>query len=157
MIFFATNTTAVSQIVNFFYNGLTYGYPFTDNAENIVASYMGSSGQTSKKRIQELLAQPNSTLRIVGATNAFGMGNDVKNIKYIYHYGVPLSIEDLWQESGRGGRQLRQAHHIVLWTNYDLVRAPDSVKTWVKGDGTSYFCRRMHTLRYLEVRRSSTN
>lgn len=55
-----------------------------------------------KKDVQE--GFQNSDFPILVATKAFGMGIDKKNINYTFHYGIPGSIEALYQEAGRAGR-----------------------------------------------------
>ncbi len=58
-------------------------------------------------------ANPGSTLRLVIATNAFGMGVDCRDIRHIIHWGVPSDVEQYVQETGRAGRDRLQAEAIL--------------------------------------------
>ena len=55
------------------------------------------------------LSKPDGVVRVVFATVALGMGVNMRDVNTIIHYGAPQSIEDYYQESGRGGRSGQQA------------------------------------------------
>ena len=63
--------------------------------------------------------QPDGVVRIVFATVALGMGVNLQGVNTIIHYGAPRSIDDYFQESGRGGRTGHYAESIVYWTPSD--------------------------------------
>ena len=56
----------------------------------------------------------NSTLRVIIATSAFGMGVDCPNIRKIYHWGSPSDIEEYVQETGRAGRDGENARGTIF-------------------------------------------
>ena len=60
---------------------------------------------------------------VLVATKAFGMGIDKPNIRYIVHYGIPGSLESLFQEAGRAGRDGNPAHCVMVFTEYDVNRS----------------------------------
>ena len=60
---------------------------------------------------------------VLVATKAFGMGIDKPNIRYIVHYGMPGSLESLFQEAGRAGRDGKPAHCVMVFTEYDANRS----------------------------------
>ena len=65
----------------------------------------------------------NNRVRIMVATNAFGMGIDKPDVRYVLHYEVPNNLEAYYQEAGRAGRDEKSAQAIVYWENKDLETA----------------------------------
>ena len=59
-------------------------------------------------------------LKIMVATNAFGMGIDKANVRFVLHYEIPNNIEAYYQEAGRAGRDEKEAVAIAFWEQKDL-------------------------------------
>jgi ATP-dependent DNA helicase RecQ len=80
---------------------------------NIAASaYHGGMSTPERHQVQELFMQ--GEIEVVVATNAFGMGVDKPNIRFVLHYDHPSSLEAYVQEAGRAGRDGLEAYAILL-------------------------------------------
>ncbi len=65
----------------------------------------------------------NNTIPMMVSTNAFGMGIDKPNIRYVFHYELPGSIEAFYQEVGRAGRDGKPAQCLLIWSERDRARS----------------------------------
>jgi ATP-dependent DNA helicase RecQ len=82
-----------------------------------VARYHGRMTAAARHDAQDRFMR--GELRVMVATNAFGMGIDKPDIRFVVHYGMPGSLEAYMQESGRAGRDGAAAHCALLYQRND--------------------------------------
>ena len=74
----------------------------------------------TKKHVQQSFIR--GDLRVIAATNAFGMGIDKPDVRLVVHADIPGSLENFLQEAGRAGRDQQTAHCVLLYTPEDVER-----------------------------------
>jgi ATP-dependent DNA helicase RecQ len=77
------------------------------------------AGLSPETRTQTQQAYVNGDLRILVATNAFGMGIDQADVRLVVHYHMPATIDSLYQEMGRAGRDGKNSTCIMLYSPKD--------------------------------------
>lgn len=82
--------------------------------------YHAGLGQDTRTERQE--AWKADKIRIMVCTNAFGMGIDKPDVRFVVHFDVPDSPEAYFQEAGRGGRDGGRSFAVVLWNSTDTKR-----------------------------------
>ncbi len=86
-----------------------------------VTRYHAGLDNGERKRNQEDFLYDRTP--VVVATNAFGMGIDKSNVRYVIHYNMPQSMENYYQEAGRAGRDGEAARCILLFSDQDVMIA----------------------------------
>lgn len=95
-------------------------------AQNLPAGlYHGGLNAEDRKFMLEQWMQ--DKLKIMVATNAFGMGIDKPDVRYVLHYEIPNNLEAYYQEAGRAGRDGNNAVAIAYWEEKDISQMKDQL------------------------------
>lgn len=77
------------------------------------------AGLDTPLRMKKQTSWKKSEIRVMVATNAFGMGIDKPDVRFVVHLDLPESLEAYYQEAGRGGRDEKRAYSVLLYNNSD--------------------------------------
>ena len=125
----AAKLRALQQMLVAQNDGSTIVYTSTRRAAEEIAGVLKERGaevllyhaglpDAFRKQAQDaFMARPNS---LIVATNAFGMGIDKPDVRYVVHYNLPRSLEAYYQEAGRAGRDGEEAHCVLLFSYGDV-------------------------------------
>jgi ATP-dependent DNA helicase, RecQ family len=90
--------------------------------QNGITADFYHAGLSKELRSAKQDAWKNNEVRVIVATNAFGMGIDKPDVRFVAHYDLPDSLEAYFQEAGRAGRDGKRAYATLLWNSTDISR-----------------------------------
>ena len=118
----------------------------------LFAQFHSPQTDDMKDEILKQLTSSKSTVRIVFATVAMGMGVDIKSIRQVIHIGPPRSVREYFQETGRAGRDGEQSTAILYYNNRDIAKNKtgfqDEIKRYCQSTDC---CLRVALLEFLDA------
>lgn len=96
------------------------------NSYGITSGYY-HAGLTKRERDMAQSRWMEGRTQVMVATNAFGMGIDKRDVRFVVHTYIPSSIESYFQEAGRGGRDGQRAYAVMLYTEGDIEKLDKNI------------------------------
>ena len=103
-----------------------------------IAATRYHAGLSNGERDANQRAFVNDDAPVIVATNAFGMGIDKSNVRYVIHHNMPGSLEAYYQEAGRAGRDGEPSECLLLWNDSDMVTARFFIEQEIENDALSW-------------------
>ena len=97
--------------------------------KNPAAATFYHAGLDAEVRNERQQRWSSGEIRIIVATNAFGMGIDKPDVRLVIHTDLPSSVEDFFQEAGRAGRDGQPAYAIIIYSHEDHLRRYGRLKS----------------------------
>lgn len=95
--------------------------------QNVSVDYFHAGLSHADKNKKQTEWKENKT-RIIVCTNAFGMGIDKPDVRFVIHMDLPNSIEEYFQEAGRAGRDEKKSYAIILYNKQDSTKLKKRIK-----------------------------
>lgn len=96
-------------------------------SERGISAAFFHGGLSSQEKDNTLKMWMLDKVQVMVATNAFGMGIDKSSVRNVIHWDIPTTIEDYFQEAGRGGRDGQKSQAVLLYDDYDLQSAKNQL------------------------------
>ena len=124
-IIYCKSLTTVACLYEFFSHSVK-------GDEKLVAMYHSKTHDHIKERVLESLLAQEGSIRLVIATSSLGMGVNIRDIRYIIHYGSPMSLDDYIQGIGRAGRDGKDSEAILYCSGQHLGKSSKEMKAYGK-------------------------
>jgi ATP-dependent DNA helicase RecQ len=89
--------------------------------QNLISAQYYHAGLNLEERANKQQAWISNQVKVMVATNAFGMGIDKPDVRFVLHYEIPESLEAYYQEAGRAGRDEKKAYAVILFQTRDKI------------------------------------
>jgi ATP-dependent DNA helicase RecQ len=89
--------------------------------KNDISATHYHAGLSAPERDRKQAEWMRNDIRIMVATNAFGMGIDKPDVRFVVHLDLPDNLESYFQEAGRAGRDLQKSFAVLLWEKVDIA------------------------------------
>jgi len=89
--------------------------------QHLIPAQYYHAGLNLEERAQTQNAWISNQVKVIVATNAFGMGIDKPDVRFVLHYEIPESLEAYYQEAGRAGRDEKKAYAVILFQQRDQI------------------------------------
>ncbi len=89
--------------------------------QNLIPAQYYHAGLNLDERAEKQDFWLNNKVKVMVATNAFGMGIDKPDVRFVLHYEIPDSLESYYQEAGRAGRDEKKAYAVILFQPRDKI------------------------------------
>jgi ATP-dependent DNA helicase RecQ len=86
------------------------------------------AGLTPELRDKKQISWSSGETRVIVSTNAFGMGIDKADVRFVIHWDIPDCIESYFQETGRAGRDNKPSYAVLLFSGADKSRLNDTIR-----------------------------
>lgn len=103
----------------------------------LVCKYHAGMSEKARSKAQDDFVYDRCEIMV--ATNAFGMGIDKSNVRYVIHYNMPSDLESYYQEAGRAGRDGDKAECILLFNRADVVTNKFLIEQSSEGNHTNQY------------------
>lgn len=115
---------------------------------HLFAQFHAEYPQHEKDRILDETVQGMCKARVLFVTVAFGIGVDVPNIRRVIHIGVPKTMEEYFQETGRAGRDGKEVIATLFYNGRDIGKGKNPVDDVMRKFATEQSCKRKTILDY---------
>lgn len=117
-------------------------------SNRLFAQYHAQYSKEYRNSLVKNLVSGTATARVLFVTVAFGVGIDVPTVERVIHIGVPYTMEEFFQETGRAGRNGSQAISTVYFNSYDISKGKRALEAIMRQYVTANSCRREIILRH---------
>lgn len=111
-------------------------------SNRLFAQYHAQYPEEYRNSLVTSLISGTAVARVLFVTVAFGVGIDVPTVERVVHIGVPYTMEEFFQETGRAGRNGNHAESVLYYNSYDISKGKKALEPVMRQYATTKSCRR---------------